>query len=309
MLCIYHKNCADGFGAAYAVWKKFGNNCRYYPSGYGDPLPSIIPGEIIVIVDFSYPADILEAMLKISQAGSILVIDHHKTAKNNLEKFPIVPSYEDIRELNTNYTPFGYFTENFVGQIGCVFDMNQSGAMLTYKFFHPNTPIPQLIEHIQDRDLWKFQLSFTKEIQANLFSYEYDFKIWDYIFRLTSNNQDEFDKFIESGKAILRKHEKDILELIEATKRRMVIAGVDVPVINVPYTMGSDACEILSKGEPFAAYYWDKSSGERAFGLRSQIKGGMDVSEIAKRYGGGGHKNAAGFIATKGWEGEKKECL
>ncbi|MFB5634981.1 MAG: bifunctional oligoribonuclease/PAP phosphatase NrnA, partial [Candidatus Nitrosomaritimum aestuariumsis] len=66
-----------------------------------------------------------------------------------------------------------------------------------------------------------------------------------------------------------------------------------VPVANLPYTLVSDAANKLAEGEAFAACYWDTEDG-RVFGLRSFSKG-SDVSEIAKEYGGGGHRNAAGF--------------
>ena len=95
------------------------------------------------------------------------------------------------------------------------------------------------------------------------------------------------------GEAIERKHFKDIHELLGVTTREMVIGGYRVPVANLPYTMSSDAGHELAKGRPFAACYWDTPEG-RVFGLRSSDEG-VDVSEVAKQYGGGGHRNAAGF--------------
>ena len=66
-----------------------------------------------------------------------------------------------------------------------------------------------------------------------------------------------------------------------------------MPVANLPYTLTSDAGHLLANGEPFAACYWDTPTG-RVFSLRS-TDDGLDVSEIAKKYGGGGHRNASGF--------------
>ena len=57
--------------------------------------------------------------------------------------------------------------------------------------------------------------------------------------------------------------------------------------------MSSDAGHELGKGRPFAACYWDTPDG-RVFSLRSSADG-ADVSEVAKQYGGGGHRNASGF--------------
>ena len=95
------------------------------------------------------------------------------------------------------------------------------------------------------------------------------------------------------GEAIERKHFKDIRELLGVTTREMMIGGFQVPVANLPYTMSSDAGHEMAKGRPFAACYWDTPSG-RVFSLRSN-NDGVDVSEVAKQYGGGGHRNASGF--------------
>lgn len=73
----------------------------------------------------------------------------------------------------------------------------------------------------------------------------------------------------------------------------MVIGGHEVPVASLPYTLVSDAAHAMAQGEPFAACYWDTAEG-RVFGLRA-ADDGLDVSDIAKQYGGGGHAKAAGF--------------
>ena len=146
---------------------------------------------------------------------------------------------------------------------------------------------PRLIEHIQDRDLWRFALPGTREIQANVFSYPYDFDVWDKLMEA------DVETLRDDGAAIERKHHKDIAELVGVMKRRMVIGGFNVPVANLPYTLANDAGHLMAQGEPFAACYWDIPTG-RVFSLRSTAAG-QDVSAIAKTYGGGGHRNAAGF--------------
>lgn len=131
-------------------------------------------------------------------------------------------------------------------------------------------------------------------MQANIFSHPYDFDEWDKLVeRANDPTGDGWHDLCMEGVAIERKHFKDINELITNCAYRMVIAGHDVPVLNCPYFFGSDACHIMAKGQPFAAYYWDTPNG-RTFGLRS-ADDGMDVSEVAKKFGGGGHKHAAGF--------------
>lgn len=284
-LCIYHGNCADGFGAAYAVWR-WDSSVEFHAGVYGQPPPDVA-GKHVILVDFTYPLDVLRQMAK-GAAKSITILDHHKTAAEILQRF-VRQGYD----FSWDFDEFSAFCETS-GEIPirAIFDMNRSGAMLAWDFFHPGVAAPRLFAHIQDRDLWQFKLPGTRPIQANLFSYPYDFTVWDAI--VEACEDDEYRaKFIAEGDAIERKHFKDLAELSVVTLQRMVIGGYDVPVCNLPYTMSSDAGHQLAQGEPFAACFWITADGW-VFSLRS-AEGGVDVSEVAKRYGGGGHKNAAGF--------------
>ena len=256
-MCIYHGNCADGFGAAWVVRKALGE-IEFHPGNYQEPPPDVT-GKDVVMVDFTYKRPVLLGMAE--KANSILILDHHKTAA------------EDLIDLPANVT--------------AKFDMNRSGAMLAWDHFFVGEIPPPLLLHIEDRDLWRFALQNTRQIQANVFSYPYDFQVWDTLMATAPA------ALAAGGEAIERKHFKDIRELLGVTTREMMIGGHRVPVANLPYTMSSDAGHELAKGHPFAACYWDTPTG-RVFSLRSNAYG-VDVSEVAKQYGGGGHRNAAGF--------------
>lgn len=260
--CIYHGNCADGFGAAWAVRQAL-PDAEFFAATYQEPPPDVA-GKNVVMVDFSYKRPVLLEMAE--KAESILILDHHKSAA------------EDLVNLPQNVT--------------AVFDMERSGARMAWDYFFPDKAPPKLIEHIEDRDLWRFALPGTREIQANVFSYPYDFDVWDELM------QADPEKLRIEGAAIERKHHKDIAELVKVTQRRMVIGGFDVPVANLPYTLSSDAGHLMAQGEPFAACYWDVPDG-RVYSLRSNEEG-QDVSAVAKQYGGGGHKAAAGFKVPMG---------
>lgn len=265
-ICIYHGNCADGFSGAWVVRRAhqeggYGQGLSFHPGVYQTEPPDVT-GKDVILVDFSYPRDVMEGIVE--RAESVLVLDHHKTAQEALTGLP---------------------------KADVVFDMERAGSMIAWDYFFPGQEPPQLLKHIQDRDLWRFALPFTREIQANVFSHPYAFDTWD---ELMSANVAELAR---EGIAIERKHLKDINELVKVTRRRMVIGWVDVPVANLPYTMASDAAHQMSIGERFAACYYDVD-GARVFSLRSQPEG-MDVSEIARQYGGGGHKHAAGFRVPK----------
>lgn len=269
-LCIYHGNCADGFGAAWVVRKALGPDVEFFAGTYQQDPPDVT-GRDVIMVDFSYKRDALEQMIK--QCSSMLILDHHKTAEADLDFLP--PPL-----------PFG---GESAYKAQALFDMERSGAMITWNYFFPDDEPPMLIQHIQDRDLWQFKLEGTREIQAALFSFPYDFEIWDELFDV-----DNPEGLFTQGEAIERKHFKDIAELLPITQRRMVIAGHNVPVANLPYIHSSDAGHQMAIGEPFAACYMDGPDG-RTFSLRS-ADDGLDVSDIAKMFGGGGHARAAGFF-------------
>jgi uncharacterized protein len=293
-VCIYHGDCNDGFGAAWAVWKRFGDTVKFVPGVYGKAPPAV-DGEHVLLVDFSYKADVMRHLA--AQALSVTVLDHHKTAQAELEPL---------------------FAE---GVIGGEFDMSRSGAVMAWQWFHPGKDVPLLLLFVQDRDLWQFKLADTREIHAAISSHPHQFKIWSLLadrcdFSLSAQDliaegaaiprkfSLSAQDLIAEGAAILRKHTRDVVGLVKATQRTMVIGGFEVPVANLPFTMASDAGEMMAHGVPFAATYYDRADGARVFSLRSRGEGSADVSEIARRYGGGGHSAAAGFQAPKGWEGD-----
>lgn len=279
-ICIYHGNCADGFGAAWVVRKALGADIEFHAATYGQPVPDVT-GKHVVIVDFSFPYDTLIAMSE--TAASVLILDHHKTAQ------------ADLQDLPSAGNTYGQFQTNCLGgcicsgtpHIGALFDMSRSGTGIAWDFFFPGAPRPALINHIEDRDLWKFKLEGTREILANVFSYPHDFDIWDTLFASS------IEALRADGVAIERKHNKDVVQLIDMTRRRLLIGGFDVPAANLPFMYASDAGHLMCPGEAFAAIYWDTADG-RSFSLRSS-DAGEDVSAIAQQYGGGGHRNAAGF--------------
>jgi oligoribonuclease NrnB/cAMP/cGMP phosphodiesterase (DHH superfamily) len=145
-LVLYHAECADGFGAAWAIWKRYPAS-RFVAVKHGEPPPLDVGGERIVIVDFSYPRSVLERLAK--EATSLLVLDHHITAEQALSDLP-----------------YAYF------------DQTRSGAVLAWQWAH-DEPVPWLLQYIEDKDLWHWRLPASREISAALASYPYDFDLWN----------------------------------------------------------------------------------------------------------------------------------
>jgi uncharacterized protein len=263
ILCIYHAKCADGFTAAWVVnryFSKIKQSVEFFPGEYQKPPPDVA-GKIVYLVDFSYKRPVLLEMAE--QAEKIIILDHHKSA------------YEDLKDLIHNHS-----------KMEIIFDMDRSGAMITWDYFYAGIQAPKLIEHVQDRDLWKFKLDHTREIQASVFSYEYTFENWDSLMNTRTL------VLANEGKGILRKHTKDIKELIGAGIQMITIGEYTVPAANLPYIYSSEVGNILSEYSPFAFCYWIVNDHVE-LSFRSHDNG-VDVSEIAKLYGGGGHRPSSG---------------
>lgn len=301
-LCIYHGNCRDGFTAAWVVKRSLGENVQFVAAQYGDKPPAITADYLdVLIVDFSWPADVLYEMA--AKVRSVIVLDHHKTAEAALAGVPrltrsIHEAWEEATYANEEDEPF----------VRVLFDMGRSGAALAWDLLFPALspkPRPPLIDYVQDNDLYRFDLPRSREIGAAIGSYDFTFSEWD---RLHDALEQPLGwaHACEAGHHILRARNKDVAELVEACRTTMVIGGVKVPVANIPYNLASSAAGRMAEepGVPFAATYFDKAGG-RVFSLRSRGQDGADVSEVAKLYGGGGHRNAAGFNVPHGWRGDE----
>jgi len=256
-LCIYHAPCNDGFAAAWVV-RRVEPAVEFHAGRHGNAPPDVT-GRDVVLVDFSYPRRVLIAMA--AQATSILVIDHHKTAE------------DDLVDLPANVTT--------------VFDRKHSGAMLAWRYYFPEETPPALLCYVEDQGLWRHALPGSREVNAAIFSYPYTMETWDDLMVRPIH------ELHREGAPILRKQRKGLEEMVPALCRRMSIAGHDVPAINLPYIYASEAAGMLANGEPFAACYWDGPDG-RHFSLCSTVHG-LDVAAIAAQFGGGGHEHAAGF--------------
>lgn len=303
-LCIYHAGCIDGFAAAWVVRRYFlaaGEAIDFHASQYGEAPPDVA-GRDVIIVDFSFKWPVLAEMHGRGGGGarSILILDHHKTAEQDLAGLR-KPEASWALHLESVHRDC---VENIPEpSIYALFDMGRSGAGLAWDYFFPTEARPRLIQHVEDRDLWRFRLEETRDLHACLSSHPYDFEVWDELAR-RSRHQSGLASMAKEGSAIDRKLQKDIAAILSVEPRRMVIGGISVPVVNAPGIWASDAAGRLAETAPFAAVYFDMPTA-RVFSLRSRGADGADVSEIAKKYGGGGHRNAAGFQAALGWEGDQ----
>lgn len=253
---IYHSDCSDGFGAAYSAWKLLGERAQYHAAKYGEPAPDVA-GKNVVILDFSYDNATTKKLIK--SANSLIVIDHHKSAMIELH------------------------------DVSCThFDMNHSGAMLAWKFFHPGKDAPRMIKFIEDRDLWKWEIPYSKEFSAAFDMVPFTFEDFDLFLddSAVDNAQMRGSYILAYSKTVISKIAK------RAVSRKM--GDKDILAVNSPHWM-SEIGSVLSTKCDFAVIWcYDHDTRQVKVSLRAHHDD-ADVSEVAKRFGGGGHRKAAGF--------------
>lgn len=279
IVVIYHDKCPDGFGGALAAWKKFGDAADYIPAGYGDPVVRGLEGKEVYLVDFSYEKE--EYIDEIARvAKRFVILDHHESSRARVERAP----------------------EH-------VYDANRSGASIAWAFFHPDTPLPRLMQYLEDGDLYRYALSETREVYSYLFVLPYEFSAWN---TLLADLEDDAKraKLLEKARAYTEFFEALAKRSIERAKR-VRFEGYEVyfAATHPDITMRSYvAHELYMKLPPFAIVATANPNG---FGVSLRGDSSVDVSKIAAKYGGGGHPGSAGFFVPNGehmpWEEIKEE--
>lgn len=278
-LIIYHADCTDGFGAAFAAWLKLGDEAEYLPQNYGvDYSKSENTFEFkdreIYILDFSFSRDIMDMLLV--RAKRVVWLDHHKTAFEMWGVAPPAQIWDDCRFMDRHHVTL---------------DNNKSGALLAWEYFHPYTEVPMLIKHIDDRDRWQFKLDGSKELHAALASMKpWSFEQWQDIYELTSD-RGMLDLYIE-GAAILRAKDASVMGMLKQA-RKCKIQDRSGLAINANQHISEVGHELANQSGTFGLVWYVGADNRVKCSLRSN--GDYDVSAIARSLGGGGHRNAAGF--------------
>lgn len=260
---IYHASCYDGFTAAWLLHQEF-PEARYVPWGYGEKHDlSETEGGRVLMVDFSLPR---EEMLELERLAEVFFcLDHHKTAEAALE-----------------------------GLDFCEFDMERSGCQMAWDWLRPGETRPWLVDRVADRDLWRFEHPVeTPRVHAFLSSLPMTWDSWDGA-RLMARQD-----VLSAGAAVMGAIDRYCEKVTLASARiRSSIHGEAI-VANAPYLNSSELCSYMLEqaGDEaeFAVVWFQRADGSIQYSLRS--RGDFDVSEVAKAYGGGGHKNAAGFTS------------
>lgn len=271
-LVFYHQPCFDGAASAWVVqcWaqeNKIPIIFRGYPYNKKD-CPPDIEGKKLLFLDLTFEEKIMKEILE--KAAFVTILDHHKTAiESSVLKHP---------------------------KCNLVFDLDRSGAQITWDVFYPGKPRPLIIDYIGDRDLWKFKLSSSREINAVILASTPTIEDIHILYTYWNT-----DKFISDGTKLLAQKLKVLEDLAlnffwalmpdpENKEKYKILIGP------CPGEFRSDLGDFLNKkySPDFVALYSETYDKKYSVSFRGQGK--VDCSRLAKFFGGGGHFNAAACI-------------
>lgn len=273
IVILYHANCEDGFSAAWTAWKKFSKKADYIPITHQEPHPKNLKNKELYLLDFAYPLETTKHLIQ--ENKSVTILDHHITSKNNLKS---------IR---------GATMKQF-SNATIIFNNDHSGAVIAWNYFHPKKKLPKLLGYVEDTDLWKFKKKNSKEIFAVLGLQNLTFKEWDTFAKKVENKKTR-KEIIGQGKTILA-YQKKLTKLIARRAEKVKIQGKKARAVNSPI-LASEVGNELATNETPIGITWFRAPTKLVVSLRSNGK--VDVSKIAEKFGGGGHKCASSFRLPK----------
>jgi nanoRNase/pAp phosphatase (c-di-AMP/oligoRNAs hydrolase) len=260
---LYHKNCSsgDGFGGAYAAWKKFGSRAEYIGINHGDDIPSGIHGAEVYLIDITYPKANMKRLIAVAQ--KVIALDHHESSEHDTKMAQVY-----------------------------VYDTKRSGSTIAWNYFFPHKKTPMLLRYLEDADNWFFRMPRTKEMLASLNAYDRDFLVWDRLAKEWEVSRSR-NTHKDRGSAILR-YQNQVIKKTLDDAYEVTLLGHRIFTVNSAVLVSVIANHLAQRSQAKFAIVWSRGKNIIKFSLRSY--GVRDVSKIAAHFGGGGHKHSSAFI-------------
>lgn len=261
---VYHGRCLDGFASAFVFWTVYGENAIYLT--YNNDVNDIdgiiqqIQGKHTFILDTAFP---LEYHIKAkSVTKSIKVLDHHISNNEHMKE---LPEY--------------------------IFDVNKSGVGIAWDYLYKNKAMPYFLQLIQDRDLWLFKYNDTKPFYESISLMGQNFMVW----RIILENESMTYDMIKEGRRLLEKTESQVKNHTTGSTE-ITWLGYKIRIVNASVVIseiGNKFMKIYPEIDFAMIVVYDFAKKFWCVSLRGKDK--VDLSQIAKKFGGGGHFNASGF--------------
>jgi oligoribonuclease NrnB/cAMP/cGMP phosphodiesterase (DHH superfamily) len=281
---LYHRGCNDGIASALVARQFLPEDTEFLPYQYGEDIPSEVVGKHLILVDLSLTPEQLHDVYPLD-VESVLIIDHHASAIKKLTSVNRVANYHQ------------YLVDREMGGIWAELDSNHSGAVLTWGFFNNMLTSPNWVEHIptwlryiNDYDLWRHELPETKAINA-----------WINVKGRTLEglsdgiSGDDFKHEVYVTGNVLLEYDQQLMRSVARGYAQIGTLGeMDYVLVNGPHHLRNEMADYLLELFDVVVCY-NQREDKTVFSLRSSDHSNHDVSVIAEKFGGGGHRNSAAF--------------
>jgi len=303
---VYHRNCVDGITAAWVAHQRL-PHATFVSAEYGEAPPKIERGEILYILDFSYPISVLRELCKVAEL--VIVIDHHKTTEKmytalNSETSAAQQAFNIAEDMGKPYEGAMPYEVN-PPNLKLYVDIYESGAQLAWKFFNgASAPEPTIVTMSGDADLFRFKVPgsrrYSRACAAFLTSNtEADLLQWEALSLLPAQNLIDAGEVLERSDNNLldwyaRETRRNFTGTIETVDGSEPIVLIDVPMFNAPKPLYSALNDRYTTEHSLVMSYFDTADA-RVFRFNSSRDNpnAADCEAIATALGGGGHTNSA----------------
>lgn len=284
----YHDKCQDGLGALASAMAGVGNHSfTAVPRTIGMPSNQAYfkrDDAIVVYMDYC-PS--LEELTATAENQLVVVLDHHKTSEKTLSG--LGTPVRDLNEL------IEYYEKGAKGVLK-IFDMNKSGAGISWDFFNPGKDRPRIINAIEKRDLWIFDEESVDLVSTVLYAYQ--LKAEDILRSIRNETEESFNEIKDQGRAILNYKNTLVSEL---AKSKHLITLTDYTVMCVLNShilqseLGNYMLETTTHSRIAVVYHVNSLHHFVKISLRGH-KGDSFARRVAEKMGGGGHDSASGVV-------------
>jgi len=278
--CFFHSSDLDGHCSGAIVKYKY-PDAELFGINYDQAFPydKISKNDTIIMVDFSLQpfSEMVKLWKFVEESGHLVWIDHHISALKEAEQ-TVVENNNNFESICTG--------KRFNGKAGCE---------LTWEYFFPEIEIPKAVRLLGRYDVWDHQdpevLPFQMGIRLEN-TYPDNQSMWQDYFSKYSD--DLVKDTIKDGQLILKYQKQENEKYAKSCAFEVEFEGYKAICVN----------KMLTNSQLFESVYDpNKHDIMIAFGLRKtgiwtmsfySTKTDVDCSELAKRFGGGGHKGASG---------------
>lgn len=291
--CFYHSADLDGYCSGAIVKYRF-PEAVMYPINYGDPFPwdEIQSSDEVYMVDFCLQPSEDMSKLFSELSERLTWIDHHSSA--------LLTHGEEAGEG-------GYC-------IPGIRDVRKAACELTWEYLFPDRPVPLAVKLLSLYDSWTYRGHELEDMvlpfQMRLRMEELDPKDWGHCAALWKElfTHTPLEDLIDEGRLLLRfdqsqkdkyaqiySFETDIPSWHDDELGNRLTTVHKAIAINLGHTNSKVFDSVWDEGKYDLMIAFVRRSDKQWNVSLYSTKDDIDCGAIAKSFGGGGHKGAAGF--------------